>query len=525
VILGVIGLSLVPPQLLKIIVDQNLYVKNNDGLMTRAILYLLTLILIGIFDFTKGGLLAVFGQRIVTRLRRDLSDKLTRLPSSYYSTHTSGEITSRIMNDVSNVNSLFADGLIGMFIDCFKIIGILVSIWMFSASLGWIVVIIIPFIFLVTRTFQKRMLKAQVDNLKQLSKVNGHISETMKNIRLIKSFSKERYMEKVYYQRIEDNFQTLDRVNFYDSCYSPIIIITRAVLILAIVLLASDQLSVFGISLGMVAASIELISNLFNPIEALGMEFQNIQKGISGIKRINEFYEEQEEAPKKETLKIEEILESLTKYGLSFCNVTFAYEEGQEIFKNLDFIIPSGTTVTFMGRTGVGKTTLFRLILGLLQPTNGTILLGKASVDQIPHTFKRSIFGYVDQQFQMIHGSVAEQISLKDQEISKEQVVEALKFVDLYDYVNMLDKGVETPMQDSLFSQGQKQLLSIARAIVMNPPILLLDEITANLDSQTEVKIVTVLKKAKHGRTVLSISHRSTSILDCDMLINLEGQK
>lgn len=330
-------------------------------------------------------------------------------------------------------------------------------------------------------------------------------------------------MEEIYKQRLGDNFHTIERVNFYDSCYAPIIQVTRAIVISIIVLLSSSQLNFLGISLGMVAASIDLISNLFSPIENLGMELQSVQKGISGVRRINDFYLEPEEPQKQSAITAEEILGASRNAGLTFEQVSFSYEAGQPILENLNLNIKHGISVTFVGRTGVGKTTLFRLIMGLLQPTSGRILLGDMDVYKIPNSEKRRLFGYVEQQFSFIRGTVAQQISLGDESISQKQVEDAMKFVGLHDYVMNMELGYDTVVSpNGDFSQGQKQLLAIARAIVARPFILLLDEVTANLDSVTEAQIVTVLQKAKCGRTVLSISHRITSTLDCDALVLLE---
>ncbi|MDD5937192.1 MAG: ABC transporter ATP-binding protein, partial [Clostridiales bacterium] len=341
-------------------------------------------------------------------------------------------------------------------------------------------------------------------------------------VKMIKSYSKESYMERLYQHRIDENFKTIHRVNFLDSIYSPIIQVTRAVTISLIVILASNQIQLIGISLGMVAACIELISNLFGPIEALGMELQSIQSGLSGIKRMNDFYEEPEEIEKNDRLTAETILKTAEKNCLTFENVCFSYDGDTQVFDHLNADIQTGTTVTFMGRTGIGKTTLFRLIMGLLRPTSGSIKLGAYEVSKIPNSQKRKIFGYVDQQFLMIEGTIADQISLKDENITREQILQSLDFVGLMDYVNHLPDGIDTPLTaTTTLSQGQKQLLSIARAIVANPPILLLDEITASLDSATEAYVVDVLQKAKAGRTVLSISHRNTSVLQFDKLIHL----
>jgi|LSQX01.2.fsa_nt_gb ATP-binding cassette subfamily B protein len=523
-IIGVVVTSLIPPQILKYIIDHTLVTRSSDKLLILAIVYMGVLLFIGIFDFVKEAILTVLGQKITKEIRIEMMEKLERINAKFFSSNSSGTVVSRFTNDVDAINSLFTNGIIGMLVDCFKIIGIVISIWMFSSKLGFVILLQLPAIYGITRLFQKRMLKAQIENRILIGRVNNHISESLKNIQMIKSFSKESYMEENYKRCLFDNYKTVEKVNFYDSIYSPFIQITRAVSIAFIVVLSSKQLNYLGISLGMVAASIELISNLFAPIENLGMELQNIQQAISGIKRVNDFYSETEDDIKKNELRVENIIPDREEVSLSFNNISFQYEEGADILKNIRFNLKSNEKVTFVGRTGVGKTTLFKLIMGLLKPTKGSITINGIDVYNIPNSEKRRIFGYVDQSFHMIKGTVADQISLQDESITKEQIEKALDFVGLKEYIETLENGLDTKItSDTLFSQGQKQLLAIARATVTNPPILLLDEITANLDSITEEKIVSVLQKASKVHTILSISHRLSSVVSSDTVVILEN--
>jgi len=524
VIIGVVIISLVPPQLLKVIIDKYLINKVTTGLLSIAITYLLVLIFIGILDVIKEAFLVVLGQKITKEIRKEMMYKLEKVNSMYFSNNDSGEVVSLFTNDVDTINSLFTNGIIGMIIDFFKIIGILASIWMFSFYLGIVTLILIPIIYLITRSFQKRMLKAQFRNRVLVGKVNNHISESLKNITMIKTYSKEKYMEDNYVEYLKDNFEAVEKINYFDSVYSPIIQLMRAIVISIIVILSSSQFNYIGISLGMVAASIDLISNLFSPIENLGMEFQYIQRAISGIKRVNEFYEEREEEEKNIRLKKEVLISNPRHVIIGFNNVSFSYTKDVRVLKDISFDIVAGEKITVVGRTGVGKSTLFKLILGLIKPTNGSITINEVDVYSIPNKEKRKIFGYVSQEFTFIKGSVKEQVTLQDKNISQENVEVVMRLVGLHDYVLTLEKGYETMIEhDKLFSQGQKQLLSIARAIVMNPPILLLDEITANLDSVTEEKVVSVLQKISTARTILSISHRLSSIIACDKIVRIEN--
>ncbi|MEW9080675.1 ABC transporter ATP-binding protein [Terrisporobacter glycolicus] len=521
IIIGAIGFSLATPQVLKYVIDDYLTV-GGKNLLFPSLLYFATIVLLGIFNFGKEGIITIFGQKIIRKIKEEMMIKLEKIPIGYLSTNESGSIVSRFSNDVEAVGSLFTSGIVSMFVDAFKIIGIVISIWIFSYKLGFLVLFIIPVVYFLTREFQKKMLSAQRLYRVLTAKVNNHIPESINNIQMIKSFAKEEYMENKYVDYLDESYEAMDKINFYDSIFSPIILVLRAIVIAIVVILSSDHLSFLGISIGTVAAAIELINNIFTPIENLGMELQNIQQSIAGIYRIDEFLNEKEETKKNIDFTYEKIINNNLNIELN--NVNFHYEEGENILENIFLSIKYKESVTFAGRTGAGKTTLFKLILGLLEPSSGSVTLSNVKVSEIPNDEKRKIFGYVEQSFSFIKGSVGEQISLKDKKISKEDIENAMKFVGLHDYIITLEEGYDTFASPHLFSQGQRQLLSIARAIVTSPPIMLLDEITANLDSETEEKIISVLKSASSERTVLSISHRLSSALTSDRIIKLENK-
>lgn len=523
-VFGAVIVSLIPPQILKLIIDRHLVPKNSSGLSTLAFAYMAAILFIGVFDFMKEVVLTVLGQKISTQIRTKMMLKLERLNAGYFSLNETGAVVSRFTNDVDAISSLFTGGIIGMIVDCFKIIGIVISIWLFNSELGMVTVLLLPLIYGIIRLFQKSMLKAQIKNRVLIGQLNTHIAESLKNIQMIKTFSKEVYMEGRYTANLEENFKTVEKVNFHNSIFPPVIQLIRALVIGFVVVLSSGRMGALSLSLGMIAASIDLVSGLFGPVETLGMELQSIQQAVSGIRRVNEFYGETEDKFKNNALKLDSIIPDRDNICLSFNKVSFHYNKETDVLKEISLQISQQEKVTFVGRTGVGKTTLFKLITGLLQPTEGYISINGTDVCTIPNEEKRRIFGYVDQNFYLVKGTVAEQISLRDSSIAREQIEATLEFVGLKEYVSALDNGMDTDLKNGdVFSQGQKQLLAIARAIVTNPPILLLDEITANLDSLTEEKIVSVLKKAGQSHMILSISHRLSSMIASDTVVILEN--
>lgn len=525
---GVVLFELAPAWILKNIVDTYFCAENlnwatpvNEGLLWFAIVYLLVLSFAGIFDFIKQVLLVIIGQDVTKQIRVSMSHKLLTINPMYFSYNDSGIITSYFTNDVETISTIFTDGIISIMIDMLKIVGIVISMFVFSVNLGYITLFIIPVVYFISKFFKKAMLSAQLNNRKIVGKVNNHISETLKNLRMIKLYSKEKFMETEYSDYLTDNYKTMQKVNFYDSIYSPIIQSLTALVICTVIVLSSGELSVLGISIGMVAGAVQLITSLFSPIENLGTELQTIQKAVSGAKRVNEFCNVEDEG-KKADINFEDIIPDRQNFTIAFNNVSFSYDKKISVLKDIDININALQKTTFAGRTGVGKTTIFKLIMGLIKTDSGNITINGIDVYEIPNEIKHKLFGYVDQSFNFIGGTVKDNLTLQNSDITDDMVYGALDFVGLKQYVENLSNGIDTVYKKGMFSQGQMQLFSIARATITDPPILLLDEMTANLDSVTENKIIDVLQKAGSNRTILSISHRLSSMLNANLIIRLE---
>lgn len=386
-------------------------------------------------------------------------------------------------------------------------------IWLKNRGLAIVLLILLPFLYWFTRTVQKNMLKAQIENRCAVGRASGHVPETLHNIRTIHTLGKERYMEQRYDEYIAESYRAVERTNFYDAIYSPVILILNAIVVAVVMLFSASGnakvLTLFGMSAGTAVAVINYISQIFTPVESLGMEIQTIQSAIAGVHRINEFYALEELPERNSGEKPAEPRNRPEKPFVELQNVTFSYEDDdRKILQALNFQVYPGEQVTLSGRTGAGKSTVFKLLLGLYQPGEGKVLIQGRDAFQIPENEKRSLYGYVEQTFHRVPGTVKDQITLFDDSFTMEEVRGAARIAGLDATIEQLEKGYDTPCTQEIFSQGQWQLLSIARAAVAKPKLLLLDEITANLDAQTEEEVLQALKRASEGRTVISISHR-----------------
>lgn len=509
-VVGAIVTALLPPWILGSIVDT--ITAGNVVPVALVILYFAFTVLTGLTESIREGLLTVFGQKITHALRGSMMDKYTNLTAGELTKQEPGTIVSRFVGDVDTVENLFTSGIISMFADACKIISILVVIWLKNRGLAIVLLILLPFLYWFTRTVQKNMLKAQIENRRAVGRASGHVPETLHNIRTIHTLGKERYMEERYDEYIAESYRAVDRTNFYDAIYSPVILILNAIVVAVVMLFSASGnakvLTLFGMSAGTAVAVINYISQIFTPVESLGMEIQTMQSAIAGVHRINEFYALEELPERVRKLEIPVVPEEEMPF-VELQNVTFAYEDdSRKILHHVSFKVYSGEQVTLSGRTGAGKSTVFKLLLGLYQPGEGKVLIQGRDAFQIPENEKRSLYGYVEQTFHRVPGTVKDQITLYDDSFSMEEVREAARIAGLDATIEQLEKGYDTLCTSEIFSQGQWQLLSIARAAVAKPKLLLLDEITANLDAQTEEEVLQALKRASEGRTVISISHR-----------------
>lgn len=517
-VVGAVVTALVPPLILEKIVDG--LTAGNPMPIAQAFSYFGVVALAGLLESTRESLLIVFGQKLTHGLRSQMCEKLSQLSADTLSKMDAGTIASRFVGDVDTLETLFTSGIISMFADACTMIGIYAVLWQKNRGLAITLLAVLPLIALFTRHVQKKMLAAQMDSRKAAARTSGLVPETIHCIRMIHVFGKEGFMRKRYDRTLQEGYAAMERTNFYDALYSPVILITDALVTGVVMLLSASSgpevRMFFGMSVGTAVAVISYISRIFSPIESIGMEIQTIQEALAGAKRVGEFLE----LPTRLETSGEAGEKVMTELGkasagtdspvacISLEDVSFGYEEEKMVLEHLSFEIKTGEQVTMTGRTGAGKSTIFKLLLGLYRPQKGCVKIYGQDAYLLPDSIRRRLFGCVEQSFKRVPGTVLEQITLSDPMISREDAVEAAKLAGLHEVIAGMEQGYDTPCTDALFSQGQWQLLSIARAVAAKPSILLLDEITANLDVGTEQEVLYALRRAGENRTVVSISHR-----------------
>ena len=577
-IAGAVVTSLIPPLILEKMVDE--LTIGSMPAVRSIVLYMFFIALAGIMESGQNVVIIALGQKITHGVRSAMCKKLTRMKTEYFVDNEAGKTASYFVNDVDAVDSLFTNGIVSMFADACKVVSIIAIIFVKSVGLGIIIVILTPVLMIMTRQFQKRMLAAQIKNRIAIAKVNNHVPETIKNIRTIKNLALERYMEQKYDKYIEESYKATDKSNLYDSIYSPIIIFISSFVVAILMVFSSFGgifSSFFGITVGSAVAIISYVSKVFDPLESIGMEIQNIQSAIAGIERINEYMRSAEDEYRVNNNIKKDIHSDMHNYERSnnansniisstsinpnssitndsnnsdssitndsnnsnssvtndsnnpnssitsfnnnpdsrfantiieFRNVSFSYDGNNNVLNNYSLSIEKGERVVLSGRTGAGKSTIFKLIMGLYEPQKGQILIKGKEAHTVSEDERRKIFGYVEQQFHPVTGSIKDQITLHDDSYTMEEIIDAAKIAGIHDVIMLLKDGYDTLYEKAELSQGQMQLLQVARAVVSDPEIMLLDEMTANLDSNTEKNILNALLNASKGRTVISISHR-----------------
>jgi len=532
-LLGTVGVGAIanvwPSLILRQIVDGPL-TTGVGSIWKMAFVYLAAVLVIGILDFFREISATVIGQGVLLDTRKQMLEHLQKLPMKYYLRVPVGETLSKFTADLDAVNTLFSAGLVSAMADILKILGLFVTLFALSTPIGWIALGAIPIIFFLSNFFRKNIFVKQKVVRKKVSDINTTIQEIYSGLKIIKTFGKEDLFSKRFEEKLEAHRLAMNGNSVYDAWFPCIMQIVRAsVIALAMVAGASHNGTTLalGLSIGTLAAIADLLVRMFEPVEAIASEIQTIQQAFAGIERIKDFFSEKVED--KYSCLIENVsnLDSTVKKDIIVNQVDFEYTEGKKVINQATVTIMEGSKVAIAGRTGSGKTTLLSLIAGLYPAANGSITIGGSNPFLLPASERRKTIGIVPQNVQLFNGSILDNITLKDAEITKEDAWLALETVGLGETVRELEKEIDTIIGEgeAQLSFGQMQLLSLARAIVTNPPILLLDELTSGLDALTEKTLLNAIRQVSSNRTIITISHRISGIIDADTVHIMDAGK
>lgn len=527
-VLALIGLTAataqLPPLLLGRFVDQ---LTQGQTVLLLGCAYLALSVLADLAESGQNSAIIALGQHLMHVLRSRMAAKLNRLPASYYKAHPAGETSSRLLNDVDAVNVLFTEGIVTLLASSLRLVFTLGIIFWTNLSLGLLLALVLPALYAFTQACQRRVHRAQLSQRAAIATVFAYLPETIQNLPLIRNLGAERYMYRRYSRAISDSFRATEQTNFFDSVYSPIIKTITAALIATMMVLAAGESTraYFGLTVGQAVAMTAYILSLFAPLEALGMEMQHIQTATAALSRVRYFLALPElTTPPAATAEAATSTQPAdTRPACVVQNVSFHYDADAPVLTQFNLTVQTGERVIISGRTGTGKTTLFRLLTGLYTPASGSITIFGQAPDQIPPAKRRQLFGIVEQDCPRVAGNLRDQLTLAQGEVRPtKQTTDAelnlpdtdlwalLDVTGLTPTVQKLPQGLDTPIGQVTFSQGQWQLLALARALAYDPPLLLLDEFTAHLDNATAQNVLQALERVARNRTIIAIAHRET---------------
>lgn len=476
-----------------------------------------------IINAIQGRLMAGVSQRIVASLRRTLFQKLQKLPVSFFDTHTHGEIMSRLSNDIDNISTTISQSTVQLMSGAIVILGSFVLMLSLSPLLTLASLVTIPLVLLLTRTIARKTKVLFKTQQVELGKLNGHIEEILSGIQVVKAFN---YEDKAVEQFEEVNSRLCEvgiKAQIWSGFIMPLMNVINNVGF-AVVAAAGGALAVRGmITVGTIASFLSYSRQFSRPLNDLANIFNTLQSAVAGAERVFEILDEEEEP---EDLPGAQELKN-PKGHVVFDNVTFGYRKDVPILENVSFNAEEGSNTALVGPTGAGKTTIVNLITRFYDVSQGRILIDGRDIREYTRDSLRRCFGIVLQDTYLFSGTIRENIRYGRLEAGDEEVEKAATMANADVFIRRLPKGYDTVLAESgsNLSQGQRQLLAIARAILSNPSILILDEATSNVDTRTELRIQEAMLKLMNGRTSFIIAHRLSTIRDADTIMVIDDGK
>lgn len=522
-ILGTIT-KLTVPYLTSIAIDKA--IAPPIGSPSLKLLYTLTVIIVVLYIVQWGAsklrikYTNIIGQKVIYDLRSDLFRHIQKLSFNFFDKRPAGSVLVRVTNDVNSLQDLFTNGVVNLMIDCVQLAGIVVILLLINWKLGLAVMITVPIMFLVSTKLRQKIRIAWQEVRMRNSRINSHLNESIQGIRVTQAYTQEQENMRYFDKMNMDSRKSWDKASAMNQMFGPIIEITGGMgtfilFMLGVYLIQSGELTI-----GLLVAFSNYVGNFWEPINRLGMMYNQLLVAMASSERIFEFIDEEPSIADKPGAKPMPPI----KGNIQFNNVIFEYEKGRPALKGISLDVSPGQSIALVGHTGSGKSTIINLLSRFYDTTHGGILIDGHDIRDVTVQSLRSQIGIVLQDTFIFSGSIRDNIRFGRLDATDAEVEEAAKAVDAHDFIMKLPGGYDTEVEErgSALSMGQRQLLSFARALLANPRILILDEATASIDTETELKIQEALKVLLQGRTSFIVAHRLSTIRNADNIVVLD---
>ncbi|CAM4215548.1 ABC transporter ATP-binding protein [Paenibacillus tarimensis] len=462
----------------------------------------------------------VIGQRIIYDLRHDLFSHIQKLSFRFYDQRPAGSVLVRITNDVNALQELFTNGVVNLMMDCVQLAGIVVILLAWNFKLGLAVMITVPLMFLVSTALRKRIRYGWQDVRIKQSRINSHLNESIQGIKVTQSFVQEKNNIQYFDHMNTVNLKAWNKASMLNQMFGPVIEITSAIGTLILFWYGASLIQDGAITVGVLVGFANYIGNFWEPINRLGQMYSQLLIAMASSERIFEFMDEQ---PNVKELEKPKTLPGI-RGDVTFDNIVFEYEKGRPALKGISLDVKEGQSIALVGHTGSGKSTIINLLCRFYDPVEGRVLIDGIDLRDVTIDSLRSQVGIVMQDTFIFSGTIRDNIRYGRLDASDEEIILAAQAVNAHEFIMSLPDGYDTEVQErgNVLSMGQRQLLSFARALLADPRVLILDEATASIDTETELKIQEALKTLLFGRTSFIIAHRLSTIRHADNIVVLD---
>jgi len=502
------------------------YIEPNIGTGKTGDLWLLGLIMIVLYIIQMVATrfrikrTNVIGQKVLHDLRAHLFTHIQRLSFRFFDKRPAGSVLVRVTNDVNTLQELFTNGVVNLLMDIIQLCGIVIILLTINLKLGLAVIVTVPIMFFISTSLRRKIRFAWQEVRMKNSRINSHLNESIQGMKVTQAFVQEKNNIDFFQKMNASNLKSWNRASMMNQAFGPIIEITAAVGACILYWYGTYLISIEAFTIGLLVAYSSYMSNFWEPINRLGMLYSQMLIAMASSERIFEFIDEQPNVKEKE----EAITLSEIKGDVKFENIVFEYEKGRAALKGISIDVKAGQTIALVGHTGSGKSTIINLLCRFYDTTEGRILIDGVDIRDLSLSSLRQQVGLVMQDTFIFSGTIKDNIRYGKLDATDEEIYSAAKAVNAHDFIMQLPDGYETQVEErgNVLSMGQRQLLSFARALLSNPKILILDEATASIDTETELKIQEALKVLLKGRTSFMIAHRLSTIRHADDIIVLD---